>query len=384
MERDMTQLKDNYEGWLMYHSVGLFPGQEEAVGGALADYTRQWCRRDGSRWEYGLHARDHMLGLWSRLIRCEAAHTFATENVTEAFGRFVSAIGPSRLRGRKVLVAADCFPSLHFLLSGLAARIGFDLVTVPLRAGASYVEDDDYVTRWDAEVALAIITWVTSTTSKRADLTRLATHGRAQGSLIAVDITQAAGVLDFDVNSPQVDFVASTALKWLCGAPGTGLAYIAPHLLDEHLAPLFQGWFSQPDPFNWDITRFSLAPEARRFDNGTPSFLPYVASTPGIEWLLAQPDGAVRAHNLALSQRLIDIVDELGFALLSPRADVERGGSVMAQLPIGQEPDAVVGGLRERGFEIDSRGRTLRFSPGPLTSAAALDRLAPALHRTGS
>src|SRR5471032_2798445 len=184
----MTYLKDNCEGWLMYHSVGLFPDHETVVGAALADYNRQWCRRESPRWDYGLQARDKMLGLWSQLIHGDPANAFASENVTEAFGRFVSAIGPSRLRGRKVLVAADCFPSLHFLLSGLAARIGFDLVTVPLRAGASYVEDDDYVAHWDAEIALAIITWVTSTTSKRADLTRLATHGRAQGSLIAVDI----------------------------------------------------------------------------------------------------------------------------------------------------------------------------------------------------
>lgn len=378
----MTHPQDNYDGWLMYHSVGLFPGQEAAVSAALAEYNRQWCRRESPRWEYGLQARDHMLSLWSRLIHGEPANVFASENVTEAFGRFVVALGSARLRGKKVLIAADCFPSLHFLLSGLAVRIGFELVTVPLQAGTAYVADHDFIAHWDDQVALAIITWVTSTTSKRADLTRLVAHGQAQGSLIALDITQAAGVLDFDVTTTRVDFVATTALKWLCGAPGTGLAYIAPRLLDERLVPLLQGWFSQPDPFNWDITRFALAPEARRFDNGTPSFLPYVASTPGLEWLLAQPAGAVRSHNLTLSRRLIEIVDELGFTLLSPRPDEQRGGSVMAQLPAGLAPDDAVQGLRQHGFEVDTRGRTVRFSPGPLTTSAALDRLAPALHRT--
>ncbi|MGA7815318.1 aminotransferase class V-fold PLP-dependent enzyme [Caballeronia sp.] len=377
----MTYPKDNYDGWLMYHSVGLFPDHETVVGAALADYNRQWCRRESPRWDYGLQARDKMLGLWSRLVGCEPANAFASENVTEAFGRFVSALGPARLRGKKVLIAADCFPSLHFLLSGLAERIGFHLVTVPLAADASYVTDDAFIEHWDNQVALAIITWVTSTASKRADLDRLAEHGRARQSLIAVDITQAAGVLDFNVSAPRVDFVASTALKWLCGAPGTGLAYIAPHLLDEGLAPLFQGWFSQPDPFNWDITRFSLATEARRFDNGTPSFLPFIASTPGLEWLLAQPRGSVRAHNLMLSHRLVQVVDNVGFELSSPRADDQRGGSVMARLPEGLEADAVVRELRLHGFEVDSRGRTLRFSPGPLTTAAALDRLEPVLQK---
>jgi len=377
----MTYLKDNCEGWLMYHSVGLFPDHETVVGAALADYNRQWCRRESPRWDYGLQARDKMLGLWSQLIHGDPANAFASENVTEAFGRFVSALGPARLRGRKVLIAADCFPSLHFLLSGLAERIGFDLVTVPLAPEVSYVTDDAFLAHWDDQVGLAIITWVTSTTSKRADLARLVEHGRTRDSLIAVDITQGAGVLEFDVSEPCVDFVASTALKWLCGAPGTGLAYIAPHLLDDSLTPLFQGWFSQPDPFNWDITRFSLAAEARRFDNGTPSFLPFIASTPGLEWLLAQAPGSVRAHNLTLSHRLIEIVDSVGFELVSPRADDQRGGSVMARVPQDLEADPVVRELREHGFEVDSRGRTIRFSPGPLTTAAALDRLKPVLKK---
>jgi kynureninase len=126
----MTYPKDNYEGWLMYHSVGLFPQHETVVGAALAGYNRQWCRRESPRWDYGLQARDKMLGLWSQLIHGDPANVFASENVTEAFGRFVCALGPARLRGKKVLIAADCFPSLHFLLGGLADRFGFDLVTV--------------------------------------------------------------------------------------------------------------------------------------------------------------------------------------------------------------------------------------------------------------
>ena len=173
------------------------------------------------------------------------------------------------------------------MLTGLAPLLGYTLDTVPVDAAAGYVTDDGYIARWQDDVALAIITLVTSTASKRAGLQRLAAHGRAQGSLIAVDITQAAGIVDVDVSAPAIDFAATTTLKWLCGAPGSGLAYINPALLDERLQPLVQGWFSQPDPFNWDLDKYSLATQARRFDNGTPSFLPYVASAPGLSWLLS-------------------------------------------------------------------------------------------------
>ena len=39
----------------------------------------------------------------------------------------------------------DCFPSVHFLLTGLAPKLGFTLETVPMRPGATWVEDEDYL-----------------------------------------------------------------------------------------------------------------------------------------------------------------------------------------------------------------------------------------------
>lgn len=367
------------DGWLLYHSVGMFPGQEEAVREALATFASQWCRPDLGRWDYGLQVRQRALDDWARLVGAPAGTVFAAENVTEAFARFVGALGRERLAGRRVLIAADCFPSLHFMLAGMAPVLGFTLDTVPLAEDAAFVSDDEFIARWDDGVALAIVTWVTSTASKRADLTRLAAHGRAQGSLIAVDITQGAGILDFDVTRPAVDFVATTTLKWLCGAPGTGLGYINPALLDPALAPLVQGWFSQPDPFNWDLARFSLAPDARRFDNGTPSFLPYIASGPGLAWRLAADGAELRAHNLRLAHRLMAICDAKGYRLRSPREDERRGGSVMAELPAHVDPRALEVSLALQGILVDTRGATIRFSPGVLTTSAALDRLAALL-----
>ncbi len=79
----------------------------------------------------------------------------------------------STLSGRTVLVAADCFASNHFLLAGLARRLGFALRTVPLRQGAAWVEDEDFLARWTPDVGLALITWVSSTPSCMAALASL-------------------------------------------------------------------------------------------------------------------------------------------------------------------------------------------------------------------
>ena len=371
--------ESTHAGWLLYHSVGMFPGQEEAVRGALDAFASSWYRPDLQRWDFGLEARRMVLDQWARLVHAPPHAVFAAENVTDAFARFVGALGRERLAGRRVLIAGDCFPSLHYMLSHMANTLGFTLDTVALESGAFYVSDEAFIGRWQDDVALAIVTWVTSTASKRADLARLVKHGRTQGSLIAVDITQGAGILDFDVTQQGVDFAATTTLKWLCGAPGTGLAYLAPALIDEKLEPMVQGWFSQPDPFNWDLGRFALAPDARRFDHGTPSFLPFVASAPGLAWRLSPAAAGMREHNLALAKRLIALCDVKGYTLRSPRNHSERGGSVMAELPAHVDARSLEAKLAAHGVLVDTRGQTIRLSPGVLTRTSVIDSLSELL-----
>ncbi|MEX3672263.1 aminotransferase class V-fold PLP-dependent enzyme [Paraburkholderia phenoliruptrix] len=371
----------DYSGWLMYHSVGVFPGQEQAVTDALARFTADWYAPDDRRWNVGLGARNALLSNWATLIGADAAQVFGAQNVTDVVARIIDGLDDKVLRGRTVLIAADCFPSLHFLLSGIAQQRGFTLKTVPVRAGEAYVRDGDFIAAWDGQVALALITWVSSLTSKRVELAAMAAHAQTTGSLVAVDITQGAGILPFDLRETPFDFVCGSTLKWLCGAPGTGLGYVAPDLLDDAMRPGVRGWFSQADPFNWNLNTFSYAPDARRFDTGTPSLLPFVASKPGFDWLLAQPSGKLREHNLALCHQLIEIADSLGYALLSPRDDASRGGSVMLQTPAHLDPQEVVGRLGAQHILLDSRDRTLRLSPGASTTVAGIDRLAAWLPR---
>jgi selenocysteine lyase/cysteine desulfurase len=198
------------------------------------------------------------------------------------------------------------------------------------------------------------------------------------GSVIGVDITQAAGLLPFDVGAPVVDFALSTSLKWMCGTPGAGALHVAPALIAE-CQPALRGWFSQPNPFNWDITRFAYADDIRRFDSGTPSCMSALASLPAMDWHAAQDHAALLAHNRALTDRIFAIADDLGLRSLTPREEDQRGGSVMLDLPAVQPAGGVVDHLRRHGVTADHRGQTLRLSPGIITTEAGCDRLAEAL-----
>ena len=273
-----------------------------------------------------------------------------------------------------MLVGADCFPSNHFLLTGLAPRLGFTLDTVPIRQGEAWVRDEDMADRWGPDVGLGLITWVSSISSHRCDLAPLVAQGRAMGSVVGVDITQGAGLIPFSVAEPAVDFAISTSLKWMCGTPGAGILQVAESLIAA-CQPELRGWFSQDNPFSWALDKFAYAPDIRRFDTGTPGVMAAAASLPALDWHAAQDHAAILAHNRALSARIIEGLDGLGLPQVSPRDETERGGSVMLRLPDRVPAAGVLAGFRAAGVFADARGQVLRLSPGVMTTAAGVDRM---------
>ena len=366
------------DAYFLYHSIGMYPGKTEDMARALGDFAQVWGQPDDAQWGVVLPLRQRFIDRWRGILNAAPDTVTTVDSVTQGLHMLIEALPDQVLRGRSLLVAADCFPSNHFLLAGLAAARGFTLKTVPLRQGATWVEDEDFLAAWTPDVGLALLTWVSSTSSHRIDLAAMVEQARRMGSLVGVDITQGAGLLPFEVAAPEVDFVLSTSLKWMCGTPGAGVLYVTP-ALTATCQPQLRGWFSQPDPFNWDITRFAYAPDIRRFDSGTPSCMAALASLPALDWHASQDRAAILAHNRALTALLFEIADACHLPPVTPRDEAKRGGSVMLRLPDARPAGQVVAALRDMGITADARGQTLRLSPGVLTTAAGCDRLLPAL-----
>ncbi len=368
-------------GYFLYHSIGMYPGKTQDLQAEMAAFAQSWGALDDGQWGYALRRRQKFIDLWRGLLHAPKGTLTTSESVTTAMASIIGALPGEYLRGREVLVGADCFPSLHFLLSGLAAQYGFTLRTVPLRQGETWVRDEDIIAAWGRDVGLALVTWVTSTASARCDLPALVAHGREMGSLICADITQVAGLLPFDVSNPRVDFVVSTSLKWMCGTPGAGILYVDKDVLQE-CQPAHRGWWSQNNPFSWDLDKFEFAPDIRRFDNGTPGVTAAVASVPALAWHAQQDRDAMVAHNQALCAQIIGHADRLGLELTTPRAAERRGGSIMMKMPDKAEAAAVVGALRLAGLSVDHRDHVLRMSPGFVTQAWAVDQVFDVMEQT--
>lgn len=361
------------EGYFLYHSIGMYPGKEEDLAAEMAEFAHVWGAPNDKQWGYILRKRQDFIDYWRFIINAPKKTLTACDSVTQGVHSVVTGLPPGMLKGKKLLIAADCFPSVHFLLTGLAPRLGFTLETVPMRQGASWVETEDFIKDWDRDVGLALLTWVTSTASARCDLDALVAHGREMSSVIGVDITQAAGLLPFDVQAPKVDFAVSTSLKWMCGTPGAGIIYMDPDLILQ-CEPEVRGWFSQNNPFSWALDKFSYAPDIRRFDSGTPAAMSSIASLPALKWHADQDREAIVRHNRELVEMIIAEADKLDLPLLSPRDAEKRGGSMMLRMPSKAEAGAVVGALGVEGISVDFRDAIFRLSPGVVTKPEYVEK----------
>lgn len=360
------------DGYALYHSIGLRPGGQEAMAGCLADFARIWSAPNGEAWGRLLPMLDEFRTAWARLLgRVNASEIALTPSVTASLMSLIDAVEKGRLRGRTVLIADDAFPSLHFLLQGLAGVAGFEIRRVARRQGAAWTESADFAASMDDGVGLALVTWVSSTSSAVSDLETIAANA-PDDCLVVVDVTQGIGIVPLDL-PPRIDAVVGSSLKWLCGTAGAGILWVRPECLDA-MKPAFRGWFSQPNPMAWDIDRFQFAPDARRFENGTPSPLPYVASLPGLQWVLERGVDSLLAHNRALTNLLVEGLLEGGLCLATPADPARRGGSVMADLGTEEAAKEAVQRLAAVNVHTDSRSSVLRISPGTITTAEAIER----------
>jgi kynureninase len=256
----------------------------------------------------------------------------------------------------KVVTSALDFPTLaHQWLArtdtGVEVQIvpSEDGLTVPLAAFERAVDD---------RTALVATGHVYFTTGAAQDLRALARMCHDRGALLLVDGYQATGLLPTDLVADGVDVYLSGTLKWLFGGPGNAFLWVRPDLA-PHLTPSIAGWFGSARQFAFDVAALDRAPDARRFELGTPALPSSAIALGGLE--LVDEIGIERLHARTLD--LGDLTAELGRRSgLRVRAlpAAERGGIVTVAVA---EPKPVVDALAARGMVVDFRPGTIRLSP---------------------
>jgi kynureninase len=167
-----------------------------------------------------------------------------------------------------------------------------------------------------------------------------------------------------------VDFAVGGSVKWLLGGPGNGWLYVRPDLA-EVLEPTVTGWQAHEEPFAFE-ERLRYAPGAARFLTGTPNVPAHYAATAGYDLVEEIGVDRIRENSLRQTELLIDLADERGFEVRSPRAPERRGGTVTVHVP---DFPAVHKELGERQVICDFRPDAgIRLGPHFFTSDDELRR----------
>ena len=332
--------------YLISHSLGAMPAAAED---RVAEYARTWKER-GIRawgegwWEMPLTVGDQI----GRIIGAPVGSTVMHQNVAVAEAIVVSCFRPVDPHRNRIVYEEGNFPGVRYLYQ---AQPDLEVVVVP--------DDAAIVEAIDERTLLVPITHVLFKTAEIQDVEAIVRRAHELGAHVVLDAYQSAGIVPLDVTKLNVDFAVGGSVKWLCGGPGNGWLYVRPDLA-EVLEPTFMGWQAHARPFGFE-PELDYAEGSARFLTGTPNVPALYAGTAGYDLVEEIGVDRIRASSVRQTRLLIDLLDEAGFEVGSPRDPDRRGGTVTVRTP---EFEAVHKELAERQILCDFRPEAgLRLGP---------------------
>jgi len=341
--------------YLISHSLGAMPARTRDN---LAEYAETWATRGIRAWEEGWWAMPVRVGdLIGRIIGAEPGEVVMQPNVSICQSIVLSCFDWSGRRNK--IVSDDLnFPSNLYIYRE-AERTGARLVTAPSEDCIT-VPLDRLLAAIDEETQLVSVSHVIFRSSYVQDVAAIARRAHEVGAKVVADIYHSAGTLPVDVGAMGVDFATGGSVKWLCGGPGAGYLYVQRDLWPE-LRPRVTGWVAHRAPFAFDAGSMDYADDSFRFLNGTPAIPALYAARAGYEIIAEVGVERIRAKSVRQTARLIEMAREAGFAVRTPLKAEERGGTVVVDVPRGQE---ITQELARRDVLVDYRpGAGIRIAP---------------------
>jgi kynureninase len=348
---DLTAYRDRFPilentTYLINHSLGAMPAAAEE---RMLEFARAWRERGIRAWAEGWWEMPITVGdQVGRIIGAPQGSTVMHQNVAVAEAIVISCFRPVDPGRNRVVYEEGNFPSIRYLYQ---AQPELEVVVV--------ADDEAIVEAIDDRTLLVPITHVLFKTAEIQDVEAIVRRAHEAGAHVVLDAYQSAGIVPLDVTALNVDFAVGGSVKWLCGGPGNGWLYVRPDLA-EVLEPTFIGWQAHARPFGFE-PELEYAEGAARFLTGTPNVPALYAATAGYDLIEEIGVDRIRENSVRQTQLLIDLLDEAGFEVGSPRDAARRGGTVTARTP---EFEAVHTELARRQILCDFRPDSgLRLGP---------------------
>ncbi len=343
------------ERLIYLNNCSLTPLPERGAA-ALAEYARTWTELGGRAWyEHWVGLLDELRAEFADVLGADPGEVALEPAVSAALVTIASSFDYSKRN--KVVVSDLDFPTdghTWLALERDGVEVEFvrspDRVSVPLELFERAI---------DERTALVCTGHVYYTSGYIQDVRALAELCHRKGAALVVDAYQSIGALPFDVHASGVDYLVGGTLKWLMGGPGMAFLYARRDRI-AGARPKALGWWAMRDPFTFDVEHLDLAPDARRFEYGTPAVAAAYTARAGLSLLREIGVDTVRRRHMALSQRLVDGALGQGWELRCP-PEAERRSPIVTL--VHPEPAGAVDALRARGCITDQRPGLVRLSP---------------------
>lgn len=279
--------------------------------------------------------------------------------------------------GQTVVVVEDQFPSNVYPWREQARESGARVRTVPRPQSGGWT--GVVLDAIDSDTAVVAVPQCHWTDGGLFDLERIGDACRSNGSAFALDVTQSLGVLPFDVQRIQPDFLCCAAYKWLLGPYSIGFLYASDRWQREG-KPIEHNWIHRRNAE--DFARLvdyqdEFEPGARRFDVGERSNFALVpAAEAGIRQLLEWGVDNVCETIEAMADTIVERVAPLG--LRAPPKS-ERAPHYLGLQLDGGLPSDLLPELARRQVYVSVRGASIRVTPHLYNTEADIDRFVDAI-----
>ncbi|RMG31304.1 MAG: aminotransferase class V-fold PLP-dependent enzyme [Gammaproteobacteria bacterium] len=270
--------------------------------------------------------------------------------------------------GDNVVITDQEFPSNRIVWEALAAH-GVETRPVPLTG-----EDPEaaILSAVDSRTRLVSVSSVQYATGLRLDLQRIGRACEQRGVLFCIDAIQSLGAEPFDVRRYRADFVVADGHKWMLGPEGVALFYCRRELIPR-LRLSEYGWHMTDHPGDFDRTDWRPAPDARRFECGSPNLLGIHALEASLSLIEEIGLETIRAEILARVHRLHKALAALAdYEILTPMQP-ERHLGIFTFRPRRVPSERLYRRLRQAGVFCALRGGGIRLSPHFHTRREDLD-----------
>lgn len=320
--------------------------------------------KDYPRW---LALESQTRKLLATLINATNADDIALlKNTSE--GLSMIAYGLDWQAGDNIVISDEEFPSNRVVWQSLAP-LGVEVREVSLAQDAS--PEQALLQATDARTRLLSISSVQYASGLRMNLVELGAYCRRHNILFCVDAIQSLGVLDFDVQACQADFVVADGHKWMLGPEGVALFYVRPALRTALKLHEF-GWHMLEHPADYMSKSWQVNPTARRFECGSPNMLGIHALHASLSLLLEIGILEIESEVLERSCYLIEQIQQAPELRLLTNASPDRIAGIVTFTRHDVTPEALHANLQQSGVICAARGGGIRFSPHFYTPMAQL------------